>query len=146
MAKGQISHKKTDAVVRKLVAAIEWGCSAKYAYTYANISNDTYYRRLREDENFRAKIGEAQAKRMACVHNKKGALINEKYRPAIQQELKAKEPEVYGDKQQIHIGGQVEVQHIEIPHNGRDPIPVESEILEWMEYALEKNEDEVEKK
>ena len=50
----------TEAVVRKLIEAFKLDVSVEEACLYARISKDTYYRKLKEDEDFSDEIASAQ--------------------------------------------------------------------------------------
>ncbi len=50
----------TDDVVRKLIEAFKLDVSVEEACLYARISKDTYYRKLKEDEEFSDEIGRAR--------------------------------------------------------------------------------------
>jgi hypothetical protein len=55
-------------------------------------------------DDFRAKVEDAEETRMAYVENIKKQLIEKKYRPAVENELKAKRRDTYGDKLGIDDG------------------------------------------
>lgn len=50
----------TDDVVRKLIEAFKLDVNVEEACLYAGISKDSYYRKLKEDEEFSDEIGRAR--------------------------------------------------------------------------------------
>ena len=62
----------TDDVVRKLIEAFKLDVSVEEACLYADISKDTYYRKLKEDEGFsddidRARMYATMAARLSII-------------------------------------------------------------------------------
>lgn len=103
MAKWQIKPKMTDSTVLKLIQALENWLARSSACVVAKIPRTTFYERMKIDD-FRTKIEDAEETRLAYVENKKKQLIDKNYRPAVENELKAKRRETYGDKLGIDDG------------------------------------------
>lgn len=103
MAKWQKKPKQTAEVVQKLIQALQNGLDRSSARSLAWVHKNTFYEWLKDDE-FRAKMEDAEDFWMAYVNNKKKSIIDKGYRPAIESELKAKRRDVYGDKLGIDDG------------------------------------------
>jgi hypothetical protein len=96
-------RRKTDKVVQKLIQCLENGLARTSACAVAKVARRTFYEWL-SDENFRSIIEDAEETRLAYVENKKKQLIDKNYRPAVENELKAKRRDTYGDKLGIDDG------------------------------------------
>lgn len=101
-------REKYKKGIRKLFASLESGISITWAIAESWLSSTSVYWR-RQDSEFRGKLEEAEWKWLAKVHKSKANLIWKDYRPAVQQELKAKEPDVYNDK--IRVKHEWEITH-----------------------------------
>ena len=86
--------------VQKLMEALRDGVSRGGACVYAEIPRSTFYEWL-EFADFRTQVEDAEEFWMKFVEWQKNQLIKEKYRPAIEKELKSKRRDVYWDKQEI---------------------------------------------
>ena len=100
MAKTWWDGEKNVDKVQKLITALQNWLSRYSACSISKIPKRTLYDWL-EDDVFRTKIEDSEEFWMWVVENKKGELIKEKYRPAIEKELKSKKAEIYWDKSRI---------------------------------------------
>lgn len=101
--KGKKTRKKSVEVVKKVIEALKTGMTKESACGYAGISRATLYNWLNSDEEFLTEVENAEDYWMALVENKKAALINKWYWPAIEKEMKSRRRETYGDQSKIDV-------------------------------------------
>lgn len=101
--KGKKTRKKSEEIIGKIIDALKTGMTKESACGYAGIGRDTFYKWMNSDEEFMTAVQSAEDYWMALVENKKAALINKWYWPAIEKELKSRRRETYGDQSKIDV-------------------------------------------
>lgn len=73
------------------------------ACSYAGVSRSSFYERMRDDENFRTMVEDAEYYWIYIVEDQKAKLIEKWYRPTIEKELKSRKWDVYWDRQSLDL-------------------------------------------
>lgn len=84
--------------LQKFFDALKGWLNRDTAISYAGLKKRTVYERLKDDDNFRLKVEDAEEYRFAIVEDAKNKKIKEWFRPAIEKELKSKRATIYWDK------------------------------------------------
>lgn len=84
--------------IQKFLDAMKWGLNRDTAISYAWLSRASVYARMKDNENFKTQVEDAEEYRFAIVESEKNKQIRNGYRPAIEKELKSKKRAIYGDK------------------------------------------------
>ncbi len=100
MPRRAISPQQKADIKALIVKTLKSGCRIKEVYGYAGIDDNTYYRWLKDDRDFRDEIERSQAQvAIMCTHNIIKA--GDKDWRASHAWLKANRSETWGDKTTI---------------------------------------------
>lgn len=106
MAKNQIKQvfewAKKDWRIEKLYEWLKWWLTRKSAIAYAGLNLQTVYDWMEKMSDFSKKVCDSEEYWMAVVENvKRKKIVEEKYRPAIELELKSKRKKIYWDRLEL---------------------------------------------
>jgi len=105
MAKQQKKQAREAAIeswkIQNLLTMLRWGLTRDPAIVKAELSRASVYLWMKDNEDFKTQIEDAEEAWLSVVESAKNQKITEWYRPAIEKELKSRKRDIYGDKSEV---------------------------------------------